>query len=229
MFERFTDRARKIVVLAQEEARMLEHNYIGSEHVLLGLLHEGEGVGPRVLVEMGVELEACRARVLEVIGQGRDSTAGHIPFTPRAKKIMELALREALQLGHSYIGTEHILLGLIREGEGLGCQVLEHLYGDRFELPQIRQNVLAFLVGEGLIDEANQAEDGELLTPNEKEVLELCRDLAHAIAKAIPEGPSHAHDWNELAASIHHIQYAFMAQAAARKYPAEYRLLGKSI
>lgn len=229
MFERFSDRARKIVVLAQEEARMLEHNYIGSEHILLGILHEGEGVGPKVLLEMGVELEACRARVLEVIGQGENSSTGHIPFTPRAKKIIELALREALQLGHSYIGTEHIVLGMLREGEGLGCQVLEHLYGDRFALSQVRQNVLAFLSREGLIDEANQAEDGELLTPNEKKVLELCRDLGTAIAKAIPEGDNHAHDWNELAASIHHIQHAFMAQAAARKYPAEYRLLGKNI
>ena len=118
MFERFTDRARRVVVLAQEEARMLNHNYIGTEHILLGLIHEGEGVAAKALESLGISLEAVRQQVEEIIGQGQQAPSGHIPFTPRAKKVLELSLREALQLGHNYIGTEHILLGLIREGDG---------------------------------------------------------------------------------------------------------------
>jgi len=116
MFERFTDRARRVVVLAQEEARMLNHNYIGTEHILLGLIHEGEGVAAKALESLGISLDAVREQVQEIIGQGQQAPSGHIPFTPRAKKVLELSLREALQLGHNYIGTEHILLGLIREG-----------------------------------------------------------------------------------------------------------------
>ena len=119
MFERFTDRARRVVVLAQEEARLLNHSYIGTEHILLGLIHEGEGVAAKALESLNISLEAVRAQVEEIIGQGGSSPSGHIPFTPRAKKVLELSLREALQLGHNYIGTEHILLGLIREGEGV--------------------------------------------------------------------------------------------------------------
>ena len=125
MFERFTDRARRVVVLAQEEARLLNHNYIGTEHILLGLIHEGEGVAAKALESLGISLEAVRSQVEEIIGQGGSSPSGHIPFTPRAKKVLELSLREALQLGHNYIGTEHILLGLIREGEGVASLVLE--------------------------------------------------------------------------------------------------------
>ena len=113
MFERFTDRARRVVVLAQEEARMLNHNYIGTEHILLGLIHEGEGVAAKALESLGIALEGVRAQVEEIIGQGQQSPSGHIPFTPRAKKVLELSLREALQLGHNYIGTEHILLALL--------------------------------------------------------------------------------------------------------------------
>ncbi len=124
MFERFTDRARRVVVLAQTEARMLNHNYIGTEHILLGLIHEGEGVAARALEAFGVSLEEVRGEIEEIIGQGQSAHTGHIPFTPRAKKVLELSLREALQLGHNYIGTEHILLGLIAEGEGVGAQVL---------------------------------------------------------------------------------------------------------
>src|SRR5437899_7269145 len=127
MFERFTDRARRVVVLAQEEARLLNHNYIGTEHILLGLIHEGEGVAAKVLGSLGISLEAVRAQVEEIIGHGGSAPSGHIPFTPRAKKVLELALRAALQLGHNYIGTEHILLGLIREGEGVGVRVLVSL------------------------------------------------------------------------------------------------------
>src|SRR5437899_206239 len=130
MFERFTDRARRVVVLAQEEARLLNHNYIGTEHILLGLIHEGEGVAAKALESLGISLEAVRNQVEEIIGQGGSSPSGHIPFTPRAKKVLELSLREALQLGHNYIGTEHILLGLIREGEGVAAQVPVKLGAD---------------------------------------------------------------------------------------------------
>src|SRR5215204_6137486 len=144
MFERFTDRARRVVVLAQEEARLLNHNYIGTEHILLGLIHEGEGVAAKALESLGISLEAVRAQVEEIIGQGQSAPTGHIPFTPRAKKVLELSLREALQLGHNYIGTEHILLGLIREGEGVAAQVLVKLGAD---LSRVRQQVIQLLSG----------------------------------------------------------------------------------
>ena len=144
MFERFTDRARRVVVLAQEEARMLNHNYIGTEHILLGLIHEGEGVAAKALESLGISLEAVRQQVEEIIGQGQQAPSGHIPFTPRAKKVLELSLREALQLGHNYIGTEHILLGLIREGEGVAAQVLVKLGAD---LNRVRQQVIQLLSG----------------------------------------------------------------------------------
>ncbi|WCO67764.1 ATP-dependent Clp protease ATP-binding subunit [Iamia majanohamensis] len=144
MFERFTDRARRVVVLAQEEARLLNHNYIGTEHILLGLIHEGEGVAAKALESLGISLEAVRKQVEEIIGQGTQSPSGHIPFTPRAKKVLELSLREALQLGHNYIGTEHILLGLIREGEGVAAQVLVKLGAD---LSRVRQQVIQLLSG----------------------------------------------------------------------------------
>jgi len=144
MFERFTDRARRVVVLAQEEARLLNHSYIGTEHILLGLIHEGEGVAAKALETLGISLEAVRAQVEEIIGQGGSSPSGHIPFTPRAKKVLELSLREALQLGHNYIGTEHILLGLIREGEGVAAQVLVKLGAD---LARVRQQVIQLLSG----------------------------------------------------------------------------------
>src|SRR5881409_969760 len=144
MFERFTDRARRVVVLAQEEARMLNHNYIGTEHILLGLINEGEGVAAKALESLGISLEAVRQQVEEIIGQGQQAPSGHIPFTPRAKKVLELSLREALQLGHNYIGTEHILLGLIREGEGVAAQVLQKLGAD---LNRVRQQVIQLLSG----------------------------------------------------------------------------------
>ena len=144
MFERFTDRARRVVVLAQEEARMLNHNYIGTEHILLGLIHEGEGVAAKALESLSISLEGVRAQVEEIIGQGQQAPSGHIPFTPRAKKVLELSLREALQLGHNYIGTEHILLGLIREGEGVAAQVLVKLGAD---LNRVRQQVIQLLSG----------------------------------------------------------------------------------
>jgi ATP-dependent Clp protease ATP-binding subunit ClpC len=144
VFQRFSDRARRVVVLAQEEARMLNHNYIGTEHILLGLIQEGEGVAAKALESMGISLEAVRDQVEEIIGRGSSAPTGHIPFTPRAKKVLELSLREALQLGHNYIGTEHILLGLIREGEGVAAQVLTKLGAD---LDRVRNQVVQLLTG----------------------------------------------------------------------------------
>ncbi len=142
MFERFTDRARRVVVLAQDEARRLDHNYIGTEHILLGLVQEGEGVAAQALEALGIGLDAVRHQVEEIVGRGKDTPGGHIPFTPRAKKVLELSLREALQLGHDYIGTEHILLGLIREGEGVAARVLAALGAD---LNLVRQQVIQLL------------------------------------------------------------------------------------
>ena len=147
MFERFTDRARRVIVLAQEEARMLNHNYIGTEHILLGLIHEGEGVAAKALESLGISLDAVRQQVEEIIGQGQQAPSGHIPFTPRAKKVLELSLRESLQLGHNYIGTEHILLGLIREGDGVAAQVLVRLGAD---LSRVRHQVIQLIAGRPL-------------------------------------------------------------------------------
>ncbi|HUP70530.1 MAG TPA: ATP-dependent Clp protease ATP-binding subunit [Acidimicrobiales bacterium] len=144
MFERFTDRARRVLVLAQEEARLLNHNFIGTEHILLGLIHEGEGVAAKALEALGISLEAVREKVEETIGPAGSSTTGSPPFTPRAKKVLELSLREALQLGHNYIGTEHMLLGLVREGEGVAAQVLQTLGAD---LSRVRQQVITLLSG----------------------------------------------------------------------------------
>jgi ATP-dependent Clp protease ATP-binding subunit ClpC len=144
LFQRFSDSARRVVVLAQEEARKLNHNYIGTEHLLLGLIQEGEGVAAKSLETFQVNLDAVRSQVVEVIGRGSSPPSGHIPFTPRAKKVLELSLREALQLGHNYIGTEHILLGLIREGEGVAAKVLVKLGVD---LERLRNQVLKSLTG----------------------------------------------------------------------------------
>jgi ATP-dependent Clp protease ATP-binding subunit ClpC len=144
MFERFTDRARRVVVLAQEEARMLNHNYIGTEHLLLGLVGEGEGVACKALDSLGISLTSVRTQVEDIIGRGQAGPSGHIPFTPRAKKVLEFSLREALQLGHNYIGTEHILLGVVREGEGVAAQVLQKLGAD---LRGVRQAVMQLLSG----------------------------------------------------------------------------------
>ncbi len=146
MFERFTDRARRVVVMAQEEARKMNHKYIGTEHLLLGLLAEGDGVAAKSLGSLGIDLTSTREKVIQTVGVGQQAPTGHIPFTPRAKKVLELALREALQLGHNYIGTEHILLGLIREGEGVAAQVLGQADAG---LQKIRQTVLTELSGSG--------------------------------------------------------------------------------
>ena len=146
MFERFTDRARRVVVLAQEEARLLNHNYIGTEHILLGLIHEGEGVAARALGLLDISLQAARVQVEGRVPRGRRAPTGHIPFTPRAKKVLELSLREALQLGHDYIGTEHILLGVLREGQGVAAQVLAGFGAD---YARVRGQVVLLLDGEG--------------------------------------------------------------------------------
>jgi ATP-dependent Clp protease ATP-binding subunit ClpC len=144
LFERFTDRARRVLVLAQEEARLLNHSFIGTEHILLGLIHEGEGLAAKALESLGISLEAVREKVEETIGPAGTAPTGSPPFTPRAKKVLELSLREALQLGHNYIGTEHMLLGLVREGEGVAAQVLQSLGAD---LPRVRQQVIQLLSG----------------------------------------------------------------------------------
>ncbi len=157
MFERFSDRARRVVVLAQEEARLLNHNYIGTEHILLGLIHEGEGVAAEALESLEISLDDARTQVHEIIGHGGQAPSGHIPFTPRAKKVLELSLREALELGHNYIGTEHILLGLIREGEGVGAQALANLGAD---LAVVRKRVIQLLSGNPGVEPAAGAATG---------------------------------------------------------------------
>ena len=146
MFERFTERARQVVVLAQDEARALKHNYIGTEHILLGLLREEEGLAARVLEQLDITVEEVRAQVARIVGQGDEVTTGQIPFTPRAKKVLELALREALSLGHNYIGTEHILLGLVRENEGVAARILLDFDADA---EKIRNEIIRMLSGPG--------------------------------------------------------------------------------
>jgi ATP-dependent Clp protease ATP-binding subunit ClpC len=178
MFEKFSDRARRVVVLSQEEARLLNHNYIGTEHILLGLVHEDEGVGSQALRSLGIRLDAVRRQVEEIIGQGDSSPSGQIPFTPRAKKVLELALREALHLGHNYIGTEHILLGLVREGEGVACQALVKLGAN---LPTVRARVLQ-LVADGTVEGA--AGRVPNLSPELVAVLDEARRVAEASGEA---------------------------------------------
>jgi ATP-dependent Clp protease ATP-binding subunit ClpC len=147
MFERFTDRARRVVVLAQEEARLLDHGYIGTEHLLLGLTDEGEGVAAKALESLGISLAAVRQQVEAITGRGQQAPSGHIPFTSRAKKVLDLSLREAAQMGQHYIGTEHILLGLVREGDGVAAQVLVRLGVD---LNRVRQQVIQLVGGQAV-------------------------------------------------------------------------------
>jgi ATP-dependent Clp protease ATP-binding subunit ClpC len=142
MFERFTDRARRVVVLSQEEARILNHDYIGTEHLLLGLIREGHGVAAKAMVSLGISPDSVRQQVEETVGRGQQAPAGHIPFTPQAKNVLRLALSESMALDHHYIGTEHILLGLMREGDGVAAQVLAQLGAD---LDQVRQQVRQLL------------------------------------------------------------------------------------
>ena len=162
MFERFTERARQVVVLAQEEARTLKHNYIGTEHILLGLLREEEGLAARVLESLDITVERVRAQVVRIVGSGEEVTSGQIPFTPRAKKVLELALREALSLGHNYIGTEHILLGLVRENEGVAARILLDFDADS---EKIRNEVIRMLTGPGGRRQGSGSGSGRLPAP----------------------------------------------------------------
>lgn len=204
MFERFTDRAQQVVVLAQEEARLLNHNSIGTEHLLLGLVHDGEGVAAKALASLSISLEAVRAQVIEIVGKGDSAPpGGHIPFTPRAKKVFELSLREALQLGHDYIGTEHLLLGLVREGQGVAAQVLVSMGAN---LRPLRDQVIKLLkVSPGPetqtgdfdaaawpspLDEERWLTAQRTMSARSREVLE--RALGEALAAAAPEiDPEH--------------------------------------
>jgi ATP-dependent Clp protease ATP-binding subunit ClpC len=183
VFERFTDRARRVVVLAQEEARMLNHNYIGTEHILLGLVRERDGVAAKALDSLNIRLDAVRREVEDVIGQGQAAPTGHIPFTPRAKKVLELSLREALQLGHNYIGTEHILLGLIREGEGVAAQVLQKLGAD---LNRVRQTVIQLLSGYAVAAEVREVEGGAEMAEME---VELATEIAPTAVPTADDAP----------------------------------------
>jgi ATP-dependent Clp protease ATP-binding subunit ClpA len=188
MFERFTERARRAVAQAQEEARMLDHGYIGTEHILLGLLREGEGVAARALQSLGIRLDAVRQQVEEIIGRGQQAPSGHIPFTPRAKKVLELSLREAQKLGHNYIGTEHILLGLLREGDGVAAQVLVNLGADQ---NRVRQQVIQLLHGH----QAEEPEPGLFaarefrMLPGVQARLEAVEQRLTAIEQQVGTGP----------------------------------------
>ena len=162
MFERFTERARQVIVLAQDEARGLAHNYIGTEHILLGLLREEEGIAARILRQLGIPEEEVRAQVARIVGQGDEVTSGQIPFTPRAKKILELSLREAQSLGHNYIGTEHILLGLVRENQGVATRILLDFDADA---EKIRNEIVRMLSGAGQRLVERERDDVELASP----------------------------------------------------------------
>jgi transposase len=188
MFERFTDRARRVVVLAQQEARRLDHNCIGTEHILLGLIHEGEGVAAKALESLGISLDAVRQEVEEIIERGQEAPSGHIPFTPRAKKVLELTQREALHLGHNYIGTEHILLGLIREGDGVAAQVLVKLGAD---LNRVRQQVIQLLHGHQAKEpvSAGSAAPELRLLPAVQARLEAVEQRLTAIEQRVGTGP----------------------------------------
>jgi Clp amino terminal domain, pathogenicity island component len=211
MFERFTDRARRVVVLAQEEARMLSHNYVGTEHILLGLIHEGEGVAAKALESLGISLEAVRAQVEEIIGQGEQTPSGHIPFTPRAKKVMELSLREALQLGHDYIGTEHILLGLIREGDGVAAQVLIRLGAD---LNRVRHQVIALLYQSKEPRLARRPAGEGAPLPEVQARLDAVEDWLAAVEQRVGTGP----DTNDLDEQIDRVRRERLAAANAQEY-----------
>jgi hypothetical protein len=214
MFEKFTDRARRVVVLAQEEARMLNHNYIGTEHILLGLIHEGEGVAAQALESLGISLGVVRQQVEDIIGQGQQAPTGHVPFTPRAKKVLELSLREALQLGHNYIGTEHILLGLIREGDGVAAQVLVRLGADP---DQVRERVIQLLADRptggvfGTVESRLSAVEQRVgMVPDTADLDRQIRQARNDRSTAIV-----AHD-DERAASLRDREQELLAEKASR-------------
>jgi ATP-dependent Clp protease ATP-binding subunit ClpC len=213
MFERFTDRARQVVVLAQQEARRLDHNYIGTEHILLGLYREGEGVAAKALESLGISLDAVRQQVEEIIGRGQQAPSGHIPFTPRAKKVLELSLRESLQLGHDYIGTEHILLGLVREGGGVAAQILVKLGAD---LNRVRQQVIQLLHGRQEEEPVSaRSTAGELrLLPAVKVRLEAVEQRLAAVEQQVGIGP----DTSDLDEQIDRVRGERHAAADAQDY-----------
>jgi ATP-dependent Clp protease ATP-binding subunit ClpA len=220
MFERFTDRSRRVVVLAGEEARMLNHDYIGTEHLLLGLIHEGEGVAAKALESLGIGLEAVRQQVEEIIGQGQQAPSGHIPFTPRTKKVLELALREATQLGHNYIGTEHILLGLIREAEGVAAQVLVRLGAD---LHRVRRQVILLVHGyQGKEPQTAQAESRPgLLGVSERHLLSQLRERMSAIdtrLSAVEQRVGTGPGASDLDEQIEHARSQRLAAADSQDY-----------
>jgi ATP-dependent Clp protease ATP-binding subunit ClpC len=186
MFERFTERARQVVVLAQDEARTLKHNYIGTEHILLGLLREEEGLAARVLDTLDITVEEVRAQVARIVGQGDEVTTGQIPFTPRAKKVLELALREALSLGHNYIGTEHILLGLVRENEGVAARILLDFDADA---EKIRNEIIRMLSGPGRRTAARTAPMHASLPA---QLIVACPDCATPIETVTTDRPNTA-------------------------------------
>jgi hypothetical protein len=197
MFERFTGRARQVVVLAQDEARRLDHNYIGTEHILLGLIREGDGVAARALESLGIGLDIVRQQVEEIIGRGQQAPSGHIPFTPRTKKVLELSLREAQQLGHDYIGTEHILLGLVREGDGVAAQVLVTLGADP---DRLRQQVIQLLHGVGPdtsdLDEQIEAARTEKQAAIDAQDFEQAVVLRHREAQLRAAKAARQEQWN---------------------------------
>ena len=211
MFERFTDRARRVVVLAQEEARMLNHNYIGTEHILLGLIHEGEGLAAKALESLGIGLDAVRQHVEEIIGRGQQALSGHVPFTPRAKKVLELSLREALQLGHNYIGTEHILLGLIREGDGVAAQVMVRLGAD---LNRVRQQVLRLMAQSKEPRLAPRPAEEGVPPPELLARLEAVEDWLAAVQQRVGTGP----DTTDLDEQIDRARHERLAAAVAQEY-----------
>jgi hypothetical protein len=217
MFERFTERARRVVVLAQEESRMLNHNCIDTEHILLGLIHEGEGVAAKALESLGISLEAVRREVEEIIGQGQEPPSGHIPFTSRAKKVLELSLREALQLGHNYIGTEHILLGLIREGDGVAAQILVKLGAD---LNRVRQQVIQLLadspadVVTGIGNVESRLSAVEQWVGIVPDTADLDRQIGQARSERRAAAAAHDH---ERAASLRAREKELLAEKASRR------------
>jgi hypothetical protein len=180
LFHRFTNRARQVVVLAQDEARGLSHNYIGTEHILLGLIAEGDGIAAHALQALGISLDTVRHQVEEIIGRGRQEPAGHIPFTPRAKKTLSLALREALELGHSYIGTEHILLGLIREGDGVAAQVLTRLGAGHH---QVRSTILDLLASQA--QQGGEGRPGEAMPPRRPGDIDALREEVATLRREV--------------------------------------------
>jgi ATP-dependent Clp protease ATP-binding subunit ClpA len=210
MFERFTDRARRVVVLAQEEARMLNHNYIGTEHILLGLAHEGEGVAAKALESLGISLDAVRQQVEEIIGQGQQALSGHIPFTPRAKEVLELSRREASQLGHNYIGTEHILLGLVREGDGVAAQVLVKLGAD---LKTVRQQVIQLIGGKRPEAGGRVPREGAVVTEVQARLNAVEGSLA-AVEARVGTGP----DTSDLDEQIERVRGERQAAADVQEY-----------